>query len=565
VYGATLTAITTSLTSTPGGTLGTLTYQWQRGSENIGNSATYILVSADNGATITVTVTAANCSGSVTSAATAPVANQNQAAPGDFTLQYTANGVTNYTVTIPTTAGAEYSFDGVTYAVTNTRTANPGTTVTGYKRLAARPGYNASTAVSDSVTLPLIPAAPSGDATLAALSLSTGTLVPAFSPTISSYTASVPNSVSSVTVSAVKNNANASVVGTGAQALQVGTNYIAITVTAANGTKKTYTVAVTRATSSGSGGGGSGGGGSGGGSRGGSGGGGGGSVITPEPTPTIKAPTKAPTSEQITYISGANRSETAIAISQKGWPNGADTVFLAPSQNQNLIDSLGLAPLAGQLDAPTLLNSGTVVAPAVLAEIRRLAATKIIITGAISPEIAAQLRAALPGVNLDIVNGMDRYATIALLNARITEPKGVFLIGYNAVADAVSIASWAAANSYIIQLANPDGSWQCPTAYVGLPGYIIGGPTLVQDNSGFPRLAGADRYETNRIIRTTLTFSSEIVYTADGNTLVDALAGAVLAARSNSPIVLTPGGDISGIDFGNITETTEFFSFGGSK
>ncbi|GHU79786.1 hypothetical protein FACS1894191_3390 [Clostridia bacterium] len=316
-YGATLTAVTTNLTSTPSGDLGTLSYEWKRGNTIIGAGAAYTIAQADIGNTITVTVTAANCTGSVTSSATGTIAksdgpaapgsvtgsytgngttftytvtaisgaeyskdgtnyqdsnvftgfttasgattfyariketatvkvgaagntgpvtfaklsdrnapaldfsvsdggfpkavtitavtgaeysfngggysatntytsnagesldlairlaatathnassasaetintaNQNQDPPASFTLTYTANGETNYTITIPATDGAEYSFDGSTWSGTNTTTALPGATVTGYKRMAAKSGFNVSGAVSDSVTLPV--------------------------------------------------------------------------------------------------------------------------------------------------------------------------------------------------------------------------------------------------------------------------------------------------------------------------------------------------------------------------------------------------------------------------
>jgi hypothetical protein len=65
----TLTAVTTALNGT-----GTLSYQWKRGATNVGtNSSTYIVQFADVGSTITVTVTRAGYSGSVTSPATAAV------------------------------------------------------------------------------------------------------------------------------------------------------------------------------------------------------------------------------------------------------------------------------------------------------------------------------------------------------------------------------------------------------------------------------------------------------------------------------------------------------------
>jgi uncharacterized repeat protein (TIGR02543 family) len=61
--GKTLTANTGSL-----GGIGTISYQWKRGTTNIGtNSSTYVLVNADLGSNITVTVTRSDCIGSVTS------------------------------------------------------------------------------------------------------------------------------------------------------------------------------------------------------------------------------------------------------------------------------------------------------------------------------------------------------------------------------------------------------------------------------------------------------------------------------------------------------------------
>ncbi|MDR3288426.1 MAG: cell wall-binding repeat-containing protein, partial [Peptococcaceae bacterium] len=95
--------------------------------------------------------------------------------------------------------------------------------------------------------------------------------------------------------------------------------------------------------------------------------------------------------------------------------------------------------------------------------------------------------------------------------------------------------------------------------------YILGGPTLVQDIPGYTRIYGADRYATNLALRQTLSFNNEAIYTADGNTLVDALTGSVLAAKTHSAIVLTPNNDPTGTDFGNITPETKAYGFGGAK
>jgi hypothetical protein len=86
----------------------------------------------------------------------------------------------------------------------------------------------------------------SGDATLSGLAISAGTLNPAFSPAVTSYTVSVPNSVGSVTITASKNHASAAVAGAGAKNLSVGANTAIVTVTAENGTTKSYTIVITR-------------------------------------------------------------------------------------------------------------------------------------------------------------------------------------------------------------------------------------------------------------------------------------------------------------------------------
>ncbi len=96
------------------------------------------------------------------------------------------------------------------------------------------------------------------DATLSGLSLSSGTLSPSFSAATTSYTVSVANTVTGITVTPTVTTSSASVkvagtvVASGStsatQALAVGTNTISVVVTAADGsTTETYTITATRA------------------------------------------------------------------------------------------------------------------------------------------------------------------------------------------------------------------------------------------------------------------------------------------------------------------------------
>ena len=87
----------------------------------------------------------------------------------------------------------------------------------------------------------------SADNSLEVLSLSAGTLSPDFTGKTVQYTATVPNDVTSVTVTATPVNEFATVESiTGNDNLQVGTNTIKVVVKAQNGALAQYTITLTR-------------------------------------------------------------------------------------------------------------------------------------------------------------------------------------------------------------------------------------------------------------------------------------------------------------------------------
>ena len=110
-------------------------------------------------------------------------------------------------------------------------------------------------------TITVTRAAPTGgDATLSSLTLGDATLSPTFSATTYSYTASVPSSVTDTTLAATANDSTSTVAfspSTDADSdtpghqvsLSAGTNTITVTVTASDGTRRTYTVEVSRGVS----------------------------------------------------------------------------------------------------------------------------------------------------------------------------------------------------------------------------------------------------------------------------------------------------------------------------
>ena len=96
-------------------------------------------------------------------------------------------------------------------------------------------------------------------------------------------------------------------------------------------------------------------------------------------------------------LSGANRYDTAIAISQEAFPAGADIVYVAVGTN--FPDALAGAAQAAAAGAPVLLTPTNSLPASVAAEITRLGPVQIIILGgtsAISTTVANQLAALLP-------------------------------------------------------------------------------------------------------------------------------------------------------------------------
>ena len=79
---------------------------------------------------------------------------------------------------------------------------------------------------------------------LASLTVSAGELTPAFDPTITDYTLSLPLRTNQITFTAAPSDSKATVQGDGEVALQGGENKVAVVVTAEDGSAKTYNITV---------------------------------------------------------------------------------------------------------------------------------------------------------------------------------------------------------------------------------------------------------------------------------------------------------------------------------
>lgn len=265
-------------------------------------------------------------------------------------------------------------------------------------------------------------------------------------------------------------------------------------------------------------------------------------------------------------IYGEGRVETALEIADAGW-SSATTAILAPADQANLVDALAAAGLAGQEEAPILLTFKNSLNADVKSKIQDLGVNKVYVVGAISDSVAEEVDA-IENVSVEILKGSDRWATAKAINAKLSNPAGTFVVGYDAIPDALSVASYAAKNRFAIVLAGVDGKLPSGQATVGQKVYTVGGTKLVADISGATRLAGDNRFETNKVVAEKLNFSYSKIYVANGNAqhLVDALSVAPLAAQNSAFVALTNGTDVAAASVLNqkMNASTQVIALGGT-
>ncbi len=101
---------------------------------------------------------------------------------------------------------------------------------------------------SASAAVTVINPKPSSNANLASIKLSSGSLSPAFNANTTNYTATVKYGVDTITITGSVADGKSTYVGGGTFGLQVGDNQRVLTVTAQDGTKKSYTINIKRMT-----------------------------------------------------------------------------------------------------------------------------------------------------------------------------------------------------------------------------------------------------------------------------------------------------------------------------
>jgi len=259
-------------------------------------------------------------------------------------------------------------------------------------------------------------------------------------------------------------------------------------------------------------------------------------------------------------LAGINRYYTNLQIADNGWSTTSKYAVLATGED--FPDSLSAVPLAKKYSAPILLTTPNTLPTVIENKIDSLHVETIFIVGGVgvvSSTIENKLKN--KGINCIRLAGINRYETSLQIAKYLNNSGQVFLATGEDFPDALSIASYAANKQIPILLTLKDTMPQQVKNYIKDNNinkvYVIGGSGVISDQvisslPGVERLAGIDRYDTNRNILN--KFSNEISFEttclATGANFPDAISGAALASMTNSPIVLVDSdADLNSVRF----------------
>lgn len=259
-----------------------------------------------------------------------------------------------------------------------------------------------------------------------------------------------------------------------------------------------------------------------------------------------------------TRIFGLDRYKTANAISEQVNRGLVNNVVLVPGSN--FANALPASVLANKLKAPILLIDSTAGRTAEAFEYITNHLTKIGTIYLVGDSSLVgkdfEVKLNLMGYkNIVLIKGMDKYETDYLIAQELDAPLGspIIISSGESFPDALAISSFAAAYGWPILLAGQNGLTPELQEYIRSKQpskiYITGGIAAISSRleqelgtlapqAKIQRFAGSDRYATAVQIAREFAPGPFQVYVSSGINFPDALAGSVLAAKNNAPIIL---------------------------
>ena len=164
----------------------------------------------------------------------------------DSTTLQTGAGTFTVTVTALSLSDANYNLvEGETISRTVTvtdKSSSSSSSSSSGSSSSSSSSSNSSSSTTTTIQEPEVKK--SSEKNLSSLSVSEGTLSPKFSAGTTTYKVDLTNEVKKLTISAKAKDSKASVSGTEEKELKIGENNFTVTVTAEDGSKKTYTISV---------------------------------------------------------------------------------------------------------------------------------------------------------------------------------------------------------------------------------------------------------------------------------------------------------------------------------
>lgn len=256
-------------------------------------------------------------------------------------------------------------------------------------------------------------------------------------------------------------------------------------------------------------------------------------------------------------MSGRNRAETAVKISQKSWKNKADSVVLV--NGEELLNAVASSTLASKMDAPILLKFGGKISNSTINEIKRLKAKKLIIVGdkkSITEVDSRRITSMISGITVDRINSSNPQIVSNAIAKRLDGASTAYIASEEALVDALSISAKAGKERAPIIISSKNNISNENINYLKNNNikniYFIGGTIVLSDNVikkienslginlNGKRIYGSNRIETNsKVIEDFYKekFSSKAFVTRS-DAPIDAITVSVFAQKNNSPIIL---------------------------
>lgn len=247
----------------------------------------------------------------------------------------------------------------------------------------------------------------------------------------------------------------------------------------------------------------------------------------------------------VTRLSGNDRFDVAIEVSEKGWPSGSEKVYIA--NYKAFADALAVTPLAYKDNAPILLTQADILTDKTKEELGRLNPKQAILVGgpaSISNSIMAELEKM--GIVASRISGKDRFEVASNISRSLGPSDTAIITNGLKFPDALSIAPYAARGGYPILLTVqerlPDVTKKAlegrsKVIVVGGEGSV--GPSVYNSLPGRKRISGKDRFEVSANVIKDLNLNTNRFFISTGLTFADALTGSVLAAKQEAPMLLT--------------------------